>query len=278
MRDQDDPPGRPDLTELYRTAAQNDCGYLLDFHCHNLFGHKRPGRLTPSQRAELATAVHNDFQARPLTPAGQAGPIERRGFSCADAFVEPQPIAHVASGLAGDAAQFLYKTWLRNRGVVFADRELTRLCPFLLLTLPEAAPGDVPHITFVGTQSALVKFFPQTLDAEGYGSPAECLPQDYRQGVSEGYQWASNGEPSFDIQRTGFLLGEGVPDMTLQRLLLRFETKSGFARIFALVTLLEMHSRPFKSNRADAKRWRKDGLSWHPAYQVKGRAAEEAKD
>lgn len=262
--------GKPEFADLFRTAERHDCGYLLDFHCNNLFGHTRAGRLSPSQRAELAAAANSDIQARPQTAGTSACDRDPDGFSRADAFIEPLPISHVESGLAGDMAQFLFRTWVRNRGVVIADRELTRLSPWLLLTLPDTPAGDVPHVTFIGNQSSFVKFFPQALDAGAYRSPADCLPRDYRQGVAEAYHWASEGEPCFDVQRTGYILGEGLPDMTLQRLLLRFETKSGFARIFSLVIMLEMHSRPFDSNQADHKRWRQDGMSWHPAYQVSG--------
>jgi len=268
MREQHGAPGRTDLAELYREAARHDCGYLLDFHCHNLFGEERVAKLSPSQQDEFAATAQDDIQARTMLPAASGDAAKPRGFSSVDAFIEPQPIAQVDSGLAGDLAQCLYRTWRRNRGVIFADQDLTRLSSWLLLTLPNATPGDVPHVTFIGNQSAFVKFFPHAQDVNVYTSPAECLPRDYRQGIAEGYRWAFDGEPSFDIQRTGRLLGDGVPDMTLQRLLLRFETKSGFVRIFSLVTLLEMHSRPFDSNRADHTRWRQDGLSWHPAYQV----------
>lgn len=265
------PKGRTDLTELYRTAARHDCGYLLDFHCHNLFGERRVAQLTAGQTAEWVAAAREDIGSRTLLPAPQDKAPPPRGFASADAFIEPVPIAHVDNGLAGDLAQFLFRLWRRNKGIILADRDLTRISSQLLLTLPDATPGDVPHVTFIGNQSSFVKFFPQALDAEAYASPAECLPRDYRSGIAEGYRWALNGEPSFDIQRTGFILGEGVPDMTLQRLLLRFETRSGFARIFSLVTLLEMHARPFDPNRSDARRWRQDGLSWHPAYQVSSR-------
>jgi len=262
--------GKPELANLFRTAERYDCGYLLDFHCINLFGHTHAGRLSPGQRAELTAATLDDIQARPQSAQAPGAPLDRDSFSRADAFIEPLPIAHVESGLAGDMAQFLFQTWVRNKGVVISDRELTRLSPWLLLTLTDAQPGEAPYVTFIGNQSSFVKFFSQALDSDTYASPADCLPQSYRQGVAEAYHSAFEGEPCFDIQRTGAILGEGLPDMTLQRLLLRFETKSGFARVFSLVTLLEMHSRPFDSNRTDHRRWRQDGLSWHPAYQVSG--------
>ncbi|MCK7614676.1 hypothetical protein [Roseibium sediminicola] len=270
MRELDFTSDTSDVATLFQTVERHDCGYLLDFHSHNLFGHTRIGHLGTSQRADLAAKLNEDLKAQNCQTAIAASDKDPDGFARADAFIEPMPIAHVESGLAGDMAQFLFRTWIRNRGVVMPDRELTRLSPWLLLTLPDAPAGDVPHVTFIGNQSSFVKFFPQSIDMDAYRSPADCLPKDYRQGVAEAYHWAFEGEPCFDIQRTGYILGEGLPDMTLQRLLLRFETKTGLARVFSLVTLLEMHSRPFDSNRTDHRRWRQHGLSWHPAYQVSG--------
>jgi len=273
MQAQNGTSDRADLEKLIRTAEARGCGFLLDFHCQNLFEHPRIASLTGRQRAELATALRDDLDARPRVSApmtsGENSAPET--FARADAFIEPLPIAHVENGLAGDMAQHLFRTWHRNRGVVFSGSDLVRLCPWLILTLPFAAPGDVPHVTFIGSQSSFVKFFPQAQDVDAFPSPGDCLPLEYRQGVAEGYQLAFEGEPCFDVQRTGHILGEGLPDMTLQRLLLRFETKTGFARVFSLVTLLEMHSRPFDSNRTDHRRWRQHGLSWHPAYQVSAR-------
>ncbi|WP_422377274.1 hypothetical protein [Roseibium sp.] len=270
MQDRNGVSGHADLTALYQTATRFDCGFLLDFHCYNMFGHTQPDALPAHRRSEFAATAHSDIlwqsPPRPKTFATEAP----EGFSDGDAFIEPQPISHVEQGLAGDMAQFLYRTWLKNKGVVFGDSELTRLCPWLLLTLPGAPQGEVPHVTFVGKQSNFLKFYPQALDDLNHVSPAACLPDGYRHAIAEAYHWTMQGEPNFDIQRTGQILGESLPDMTLQRLLLRFETKTGFTRIFSLVTLVEMHSRPFSSNRSDHHRWRRDGLSWHPAYQVSG--------
>ncbi|MFP3670795.1 hypothetical protein SB717_37560, partial [Priestia sp. SIMBA_032] len=84
-----------------------------------------------------------------------------------------------------DMAQFLYRSWYQNRGVICSDRELTRVSPWLILTLPDAAPAEVPHVTFIGNQSSFVKFFPQALDADTFTSPTDCLPQAYRLGVAE---------------------------------------------------------------------------------------------
>ena len=263
--------GPLDLNGLMRTSAELDCGYLLDFHCYNMFAHTRPDLLPHHQQNELVAIAQSDMLWQPpaLPDVCSSGPPQ--GYSDGEAFIDPQPIAHVEAGLAGDMAQFLFRTWQRNKGVVFADQDLTRLSPWLILALPRAAQGDVPHVTFVGRQSTFMKFYPWALDDLNHVAPAECLPKGYREEIAEAYHWTMQGEPSFDVQRTGHVLGDGVPDMTLQRLLLRFETKAGFARIFSLVTLVEMHSRPFMSNGSDHERWRRDGLSWHPAYQVSGR-------
>ncbi len=158
-----------------------------------------------------------------------------------DTFVEQLPLTHIESGLAGEKAQFLFKTWRENRGLMIRDSRMTKLSPWLLLTLPEAGELDVPNVTFAGRQTTLQRFFPHALDSETDKNPSLFLPQAYRRGVADGYQHAIAGEPRLDIQRTGDRLGAGVPDMTLQRLLVKFETEAGFVRIFCLMELLAVH-------------------------------------
>ena len=81
-------------------------------------------------------------------------------------FVEPLPLSNVESGLAGERAQFLLNTWKDNSGVMIRDSRMTKLSPWLLLTLPSAEPGDVPKITFAGNQTTFRRFFPHALDPE----------------------------------------------------------------------------------------------------------------
>lgn len=162
-------------------------------------------------------------------------------------FVEKQPITHVESGLAGEKAQFLLKAWREKRGLMVRDCQMTQLSPWLLLTLPVASDHDVPTVTFAGVQTTFRQFFPKAFEPGAGKNPSRFLPKTYRKGVSAGYREAIEGEPRFDIQRTGSRLGDGMPDMTLQRLLLRFETQTGFARIFCLVQVLAVHKQDCQS-------------------------------
>lgn len=186
-------------------------------------------------------------------------------------FVEPLPLSNVESGLAGERAQFLLNTWKENRGVMIRDSRMTKLSPWLLLTLPSANPGDVPTITFAGKETTFRRFFPHALDPEAQKPATSFLPQVYRKGVADGYQTVFKGDPWLDIQRTGNRLGAGVPDMTLQRLLVRFETRSGIVRIFCLMELLEIHERRDLSDRTHHQRYCRQKSDWHPAYQAAAR-------
>jgi len=268
MKTRDEKPVQPDLSALYQRAEHFDCGFLLDFHCYNMFSHDRPDLLHPNQQYDLASTAHADIMISATSGAGSGSASQPKGFSDGEAFIEPLPISEVENGVAGAAARFLFRFWRENRGIVVPDSSLTRLSPLMLLTLAEAEPGDVPHVTFIGSQSNFRKYFPGAVEKDGVSSAGDCFPMAYRRAISEAHHWAFQGEPSFDIQRTGNMLGDSFPDMTLQRLLLRFETKCGFARLFSLVIPLKIHSRPFRSDRCDHDRWRRDGLSWHPAYQV----------
>lgn len=158
-----------------------------------------------------------------------------------DSFVEKLPLSHLETGLAGEKARFLYKTWRENRGLMVRSSQMTHLSPWLLLTVSEASEHDVPNVTFAGRQTTFQQFFPHALEPQVGRNPSSFLPKSYRQGVAKGYRQAIAGEPCFDIQRTGSRLGAGMPDMTLQRLLLRFETQAGFVRIFCLMQLLAIH-------------------------------------
>jgi len=186
-----------------------------------------------------------------------------------NAFVEPLPFSLIENGLAGDKTEFLFRTWRDNKGIIVQDSRMTRLSPYLLMTLPSADPGDVPPLTFAGKHSTFRRFFPQAMEPEAPRPPTSFLPSVYRKGVADGYRIAMEGEPWFDIQRTGDRLGEGVPDMTLQRLLVKFRTSAGFTRIFCLMTLLEVHSRSYRSDRTRRLPNSQQKSDWHPAYQAR---------
>lgn len=186
-------------------------------------------------------------------------------------FVEPLPLSNVENGLAGERAQFLLDTWKENSGIMIRDSRMTKLSPWLLLTLPTAEPGEVPKITFAGNRTTFRRFFPEALDPETPKPATSFLPKAYRAGVATAYHTAFSGTPWLDVQRTGDRLGPAVPDMTLQRLLVKFETRAGIARIFCLMELLEVHEQRDLSDRTRHPRYCLQKSSWHPAYQALAR-------
>lgn len=155
------------------------------------------------------------------------------------AFVERQDIRLVEDGLAGDEAQFLFRTWRENKGVIVRNRGMSQLSTRLLLLKPHAKSGDVPPVTFMGKDSTFRRFFPQAAFSER--PPTSFLPRAYKQGVADGYHAVLQGDVWYDTQRTGTLLGDGVPDLTLDRLILSFRTEAGFERLFCLMTLQQVH-------------------------------------
>ncbi|WP_155133384.1 hypothetical protein [Roseibium sp. RKSG952] len=151
------------------------------------------------------------------------------------AFVEPLDIARVERGEAGEDAQYLFRMWRENKGLIVHDQRMTWISRRLMLFVPSTCKNDVPKSTFIGRQTVLRHYFPDATDTP---QPPHCLPLDYRQRQAFGYCAANQREPWFDIQRTGDLLGENTPDLTLERLILKFHTKSGFERLFCLVKLV----------------------------------------
>jgi hypothetical protein len=186
-----------------------------------------------------------------------------------NAFVEPLPFSLIENGLAGEKTQFLFRVWRDNEGIIAQDSGMTQLSQYLLMTLPSAEPGDVPPLTFAGKNSTFRRFFPHALEPETPRPPTSFLPSVYRKGVADAYQVVMDGDPWFDMQRTGNRLGDGVPDMTLQRLLVKFRTSAGFTRIFCLMTLLEVHSRSYQSDRTHRQLNSQQKSDWHPAYQAR---------
>ncbi|TWI90279.1 hypothetical protein JM93_01259 [Roseibium hamelinense] len=161
------------------------------------------------------------------------------------AFVEPLNIARVERGEAGEEAQFLFRTWRENGGIIMPSSQMNYLSPKLMLFVPDQSQNDVPKTTFVGRQTTLRRFFPEAAEA---AHPTRCLPIDYRQRQASGYSAAIAGEPWYDIQRTGDLLGRGAPDLTLERLILKFGTSAGFERLFCLIRVVTEHQRRDLSN------------------------------
>lgn len=149
-----------------------------------------------------------------------------------DTFVEPISLSNVESGGAGEDAHYMLQLWRQNNGIISRDKRMNWISRKLMMFLPEHVEGDVPPATFIGKDSTFKRYFPQT------DHPME-LPKLYRQKVAHGYQVALQGEPWHDIQKTGELMGKGTPDLTLERLILKFRTSAGFERIFCLMRVLE---------------------------------------
>lgn len=183
------------------------------------------------------------------------------------AFVERLNIGNVENGFAGDEAQFLFRTWRENDGFIVRNRGMSELSTKLLLLKPQAKSGDVPPVVFMGKNTTFRRFFPQAAFSER--PPTSFLPREYRQGVAEGYHAVLQGEVWYDTQRTGTLLGDGVPDLTLDRLILNFRTETGSRRLFCLMTLQEVHQQFVQSDRKHRRRNFPPELSSHPAYQAR---------
>lgn len=229
--------------QLFHLAARCDCLYLLDFYCQHLFDHDQTALLSDNQRALLAAAAQDDILAKAAESSSLPENLDQDGTAEGPVcYVKTLPIDNVESGLAGTEEKFLFQLWRSNKGLIHTDSRLTRLSSKCLLTLPEADPGKVPQVTFAGRQSVFRKIFPNAITNDK--PVVACLPDHYLEAAAEGYHIAFTGEPSFDIQRTGPLLGPSVPDMTLQRLVLKFRTATGFERVFSLIKLLQVHSPP----------------------------------
>lgn len=158
-------------------------------------------------------------------------------------FLERHSLSRVEAGAAGDEAQFLYSYWRRNEGFIDQDSGLTYLSRKLMLFRPQLIAGDVPPVTMIGADTTFRRYLP----------PADeptSLPKAYRSQCAPGYHAAIAGEPWYDIQRTGTMMGAGTPDLILERLILPFRTRGGFERLFCLLTLVEDFSR---SGRSDPK-------------------------
>lgn len=157
-------------------------------------------------------------------------------------FVDRLPLSVVETGAAGEDAQFLLSIWRRNEGLVQPDRGMVHLSRKLMLFKPDYIPDDVPPATLIGADSTFRRYLPPV------DRPA-ALPEAYRRQVAPGYHAAIHGEPWFDVQRTGTMMGAGTPDLTLERLLLPFRTATGLVRLFVLLRLVEEHARSGRSDR-----------------------------
>ena len=230
--------------QLFHLAARCDCLYLIDFYCQHLFNHDQPTMLSDAQRVLLADAAEGDILAKVAETGALADPESDTGQSGGTlCYVNNLPLQNVESGLAGQEEKYLFDLWRANRGLIRTNNDrLTRLSSKCILTLPEADPGKVPHVTFAGRNSVFRKVFPNAISND---KPVLAqLPAHYLSAAAEAYHVALAGEASFDIQRTGATLGYCVPDMTLQRLVLKFRTAAGFERVFSLIRLLQIHEPP----------------------------------
>jgi len=158
-----------------------------------------------------------------------------------NSFVEPLSIQQILEGYAGPDAQYLLRYWRENKGIISRDTTINQISRKLMLFEAVSSPGDVPPATFIGKQSTFRSYLSQS-------ATPHSLPSSYRQKVSYGYEAAVNGEPWYDIQRTGTLMGEGTPDLVLERLILKFRTKSGFERIFCLMMKVDENLRYVQSD------------------------------
>ena len=234
------PPNKPSFLQLFHIAAKCDCLYLLDFYCQLLFSHNRTSHLSEEQQAFLAKAAHDDIiavaaeQNRLLPPRDQLLLCGNEPY-----FIKPMPIEAVESGLAGDEEKYLFNLWHENKGVIQNDDRLTKLSSKFILTLPEADAGKVPELTFAGRDSTFRRMFPAAI--ANNRPVVDVLPEKYVAAATDAYHMAIAGEPSFDIQRTGPLLGPKVPNITQQRLVLKFKSSSGFERVFSLIRVLQIH-------------------------------------
>lgn len=228
--------------ELFKKAADLDCLYLIDFHCHNLYGHDQTTRLSDIELAHLSHTVSTDIRTK-VEIAGS--PPENRLNSevpreCQH--VAPLPLRHLETGLCGEEESYLFNLWRKSNGTLEGSSRLTGLSMKMHLTLPDAEPGKVPRITFIGQDTTLRKLLPCS---ETRKRPVhQCFPKKYKTCVAKGYHCAFQGEPVLDVQRTGPMLDGEYPDITLQRLLLKFTTAGGFERVFALTRLLQVHDSP----------------------------------
>ncbi len=182
-------------------------------------------------------------------------------------YVEPLDLADIETGAAGLEAQYLFRTWRENEGLLIQDERLTKLASRLMTLRPTAEAGDVPPISFLGKETPFRKYFPEA-DSGGL-QPTSLLPASYKKSIAHGYHAAINGEPWYDLQRTGSALGEDKPDLLIDRFILLFRTNAGFERLFCLTTERHSCERSTQSNRRYHQLSFRQKSSWHPAYQAK---------
>lgn len=181
-------------------------------------------------------------------------------------FVEPLDLADIETGAAGREAQYLFRMWREHEGLLIQDERLTMLASRLMTLRPNADAGDVPAISFLGKNTPFRKYFPEA-DSGGL-QPTSLLPSSYKQSIAHGYHAAINGEPWYDLQRTGSALGEDKPDLLIDRFILKFRTHAGFERLFCLTTERHSCERSSQSNRRYHQLSFQQKSDWHPAYQA----------
>lgn len=155
-------------------------------------------------------------------------------------FVEKQNLGLIDTGGADDAARFLLRMWIENKGLVVPGHHLNTLSPNLILMRDHADRGDSPEIIFFGAETLFSKYFPESEDGSE-NNPKELIAATFRRLVSEGYQTAINGEPHYDIIGTGDLLGAHRPSITYERLVLPFRTRKGFQNLFCYTIERDCH-------------------------------------
>lgn len=188
------------------------------------------------------------------------------------AFVEPLPLSCVEQGAAGEEARYMLAHWRETGGMMIPDERMARISTKLLLMPAAAQPGDVPQLTFIGRDTTFRRFFPEVEDSS---RPVSVLPADYRSRVAVGYQAAIAGEPVFDVQRTGNLLGPGRPDLLMERLILKFRTRAGLERLYCLMMLRELRKPAGQLDRTHRRPSSRQGSGWGPVSLAMTRSTAE---
>lgn len=142
------------------------------------------------------------------------------------AFVERNIVDLIDRGCADETAQFLFRTWRENKGMMPPSSAFIEISPFLVIFDDNCSQGDSPDILFYGDQTLFSHRYPEAEDFEE-ANPKQLLNEDYRHLVCAGYQDALNGDPIFETIGTGSLLGPAKPEIIYDRLVLRFRKKVG---------------------------------------------------
>lgn len=182
------------------------------------------------------------------------------------AFVERGNVSLIERGGADDTAQFLYRIWLENKGMMPPSSELMKVSPFLVIFDDYCSSSDSPDILFYGSQTLFSDRYPEAEECDE-ANPKQLLNEDYRHLVCAGYQDALGGEPVFETVGTGGLLGPRKPEIIYDRVVLRFRKKVGSYLISYTIKRDEKWLYP-RSNRSNLIGCSQQKPSYHLSYQA----------